>query len=195
MTQSVNSRLTGWAAVASAKGVALETAGTGGKNCNHHNHRRNHQGNYHNNHSYHNHHHHHHHNQQQQQQQQGSEEVNNLGVPSTSNSLSGSTQSKESLVNRNNSNKNGTGSKNYNLGEVVVASETKDLKKTRKLQRPSFNAQEVEIFLQENFRYYAKTAVPYVSNSRSDSWDTNTSNRWKSRRYGCLNEITRVLRS
>ncbi|AET38474.1 Pbp4p Ecym_2775 [Eremothecium cymbalariae DBVPG len=75
--------------------------------------------------------------------------------------------------------------------------DTKDCKekKARKTQRASFNAQEVETFLQEHFKQHARIASEYSATSRSVSWDTNTSSKWKSKRYGCLTEVARALRS
>ncbi|AGO10915.1 AaceriAFR594Wp [[Ashbya] aceris (nom. inval.)] len=74
------------------------------------------------------------------------------------------------------------------------AHDAKDGKKTRR-QRPPFNAQEVETFLREHFKQHAAHAAVCPSASRRVSWDTSTSSKWKSKRYGCLNEVAKALRS
>ncbi|AAS53965.1 AFR594Wp [Eremothecium gossypii ATCC 10895] len=74
------------------------------------------------------------------------------------------------------------------------AHDTKDGKKTRR-QRHPFNAQEVDTFLREHFKQHALKAAVCPSASRRVSWDTSTSSKWKSKRYGCLNEVAKALRS
>ncbi|AMD18522.1 HBL380Wp [Eremothecium sinecaudum] len=86
---------------------------------------------------------------------------------------------------------NASGTKDDDSG----ANEVKDSKKSRKPQRAPFNAQEVDTFLRSHFKQHVQSATSYGSSSRSDTWDTNTSSKWKSKRYGCLNEIAKALRS
>lgn len=71
-------------------------------------------------------------------------------------------------------------------------------RKTKKPQAASFNADEVARFLRE--RYAAETAQPDTltytrsKNKGSPDWGT-TNHRTKSKKYGCLSEVARALRS
>ncbi|SCU94338.1 LAME_0F07074g1_1 [Lachancea meyersii CBS 8951] len=73
-------------------------------------------------------------------------------------------------------------------------------KRTKKpVSRPPFNSELVIGFLQANYTQHATSpnAVTYSrpTSQSSPDWGITTNNRWKSKKYACLNDVARSLKN
>ncbi|SCU88694.1 LADA_0E11584g1_1 [Lachancea dasiensis] len=72
-------------------------------------------------------------------------------------------------------------------------------KKPKKPFAKPFNSQEVAEFLKKNYTQQATqpntTVYSRPKSQGSPDWGTTTNNKWKSKKYACLNEVARHLRS
>lgn len=72
-------------------------------------------------------------------------------------------------------------------------------KKSKKPGRPLFNRLEVRDYLQNLFDQQSTlpntTTYTSVKDKNSLDWGTTSSNRWKNKKYSCLNDIAKVLRN
>ncbi|QEU63067.1 Pbp4 [Kluyveromyces lactis] len=59
--------------------------------------------------------------------------------------------------------------------------------------KPPFNHDEVKQFLISQFEQYSRSSVTLTTDDSTD-WNTSQSKTWKSKKYGCLSELERVLR-
>ncbi|SCV05927.1 LANO_0H18250g1_1 [Lachancea nothofagi CBS 11611] len=72
-------------------------------------------------------------------------------------------------------------------------------KKTKKpASKPAFNSEQITEFLRSNYTEQAtlpNTTVYSKPKTRGyPDWGTTTNNKWKSKKYACLNEVARSLR-